>query len=83
MQILLAAVDISCNLRPQSSGNGITIVSIAIFHRDALVDPGINVYECLMKVFELLLQADPRATVLPLYTDKAGVTIAPITTVAA
>ncbi len=40
-------------------------------------------YECLKKVFELLLRADPRATVLPLYADKAGVTIPPITTVAA
>jgi hypothetical protein len=82
MQTPLATVDIPHNLKPRSSGNRITFASIAIFHRDSLVDPGVNVYECL-KVFELLLRADPRATVLPLYANEAGVRIAPIITDAA
>jgi hypothetical protein len=76
-------VDIPCNLRPWSSENGITFASTTIFHRDALVNSWVNVYECLKKVCELLLRAYPRATILPLYADKAGVTIALITTVTA
>jgi hypothetical protein len=79
MQTPLVTVDIPRNLRPRSSRNGITFASIAIFHRHALA----NVYECLKKVFELLLRVDPRATMLPIYADEAGVRIAPITTVAA
>jgi hypothetical protein len=46
-----------------------------------MVDTGINVYDCLKNVFELLLCADPRTTILRLYADEAGVTINPILTV--
>jgi hypothetical protein len=83
MQTQLATVDIPPNLRPQSNGNEITYASITIFHRDALVEHGVSVYECLKKVFELLLRVDLRATILLLYVGKAGVTIASITTVPA
>jgi hypothetical protein len=77
----MALVEILCNLRPRSSGNGVTFASIAIFHKDPMVDPGFNVYDCLKNVFELLLRADPRTTILPLYADEAGVTINPISMV--
>ncbi len=40
-------------------------------------------YECLKKVFELLLWADLRPTVLLLCANEAGVTIALITTIPA
>ena len=79
----MATVDIPWNLCPRSSGNGVTIASIAIFHRDSSVDLGLNVYKCLKQVFELLLCANPRSTVLPLYADEAGVAIARITTITA
>ena len=77
----MATVDIPWNLCPRSSGNGVTIASIAIFHRDSSVDLGLNVYKCLKQVFELLLCTNPRSTVLPLYADEAGATILLITTV--
>ena len=77
----MATVDIPWNLCPRSSGNGVTNASIAIFHRDSSVDLGLNVYKCLKQVFELLLCANPRSTVLPLYADEAGATILLITTV--
>jgi hypothetical protein len=83
MQTPSAMVGIPHNLIQQRSRIGIPFASISIFHRDALEDPRANVYEHLKKVFELLLQADPRATVLPLYANEAGVTITPITTIAA
>jgi hypothetical protein len=83
MQTPSATVNIPHNLRPQSSGNRIMFASIAIFHRDALVYPGANLYECLKKVLELLLRADPRATVLMLYAAEAGGMITLIITIAA
>ncbi len=81
IQTLTAMVETPRNLRPWSSGNGVTFASIAIFHKDPMVDLGINVYDCLENVFELLLHADPRITIPPLYADKAGVTINPISMV--
>ena len=77
-------MDIPCNMRPWSSGNGVTFTftSITIFRRDFMVNPRVNVYNCLKKVFELILHADPRRTNLPLYADKAGMIIVPITTIA-
>ncbi len=45
---------------------GVTFASIAIFHKDPMVEPGINVYDCLKKVFDLLLRTNPRTTILPL-----------------
>jgi hypothetical protein len=75
IQTLTALMETPRNLRPQSSGNGVTFASIAIFHKDPMVDHSINVYDCLKNVFELLLHADPQTTILPLYADKARVTI--------
>jgi hypothetical protein len=81
IQTPTALVETPRNLRPWSSGNGVTFASIAIFHKDPMVDPSINVYDCLKNVFELLLHADPQTTILTLYADKAGVMINPILTV--
>jgi hypothetical protein len=78
----MVLVETPRNLRPQSSGNGVTFASMAIFHKDPMMDPGINMYDCLKKVFELLLRADPQTTILPLYADKGRVMINPISTVA-
>ncbi len=46
------------------------------------MDPGINLYDCLKKIFELLLRANPRTTILPLYVDEGRVMINPISMVA-
>ena len=78
---LTVTVDTPQNLHPQSSRNGGTFASVAIFHQDPSVEPGVNMYKCLKKVFELLLHANPRSTLLTLYADEAGVAAVLITTI--
>ena len=80
---LMVTVDTPQNLHPWNSGNGVKFTSIAIFHRDPSVNPGVNMYRGLKKVFEMLLHTDPRSDILPLYADEAGVAIARITTITA
>ena len=50
--------------RPRSTGDGITMVSLTVYHKEHGVDPGSNVYRCLWETYSLLLWADRLRTVV-------------------
>ena len=47
------------NARPRSTSDGITMVSMMVYHKEHGVDLGSNVYKCLWETYSLLLRADP------------------------
>ncbi len=60
------------NARPQSTGDGITMVLMPVYHKEHGVDPGSNVYKCLWETYSLLLQAGPTTVIPALYEDAYG-----------
>ncbi len=59
------------NTRPQSTGDGVTFVSMQIYHKVYGEDPGANVYKCIRGAYELLLKADSDSSIQALYEDAA------------
>jgi hypothetical protein len=53
-------------------GDGITMVSMTVYHKEHGVDPGLNVYNCLRETYSLLLRADPTTVIPALYEDAYG-----------
>ena len=60
------------NARPWSTGDGITMVLMTVYHKEHGVDPGSNVYKCLQEAYSLLLRADPTMVIPALYKDAYG-----------
>ena len=57
------------NAHPRSTGDGITMVSMTVYHKEHGVNPGSNVYRCLWETYSLLLRADPTMVIPALYED--------------
>jgi hypothetical protein len=60
------------NARPWSTGNGIIMVLMTVFHKEHGVDWGSNVYKCLGEMYYLLLRVDPTTFIPALYEDAYG-----------
>jgi hypothetical protein len=63
------------NIRPKSTGNGITFASMKIYHKVHGANPGATVYGCIKGTFEFLLKADPSTLIQALYKDKGSPTM--------
>jgi hypothetical protein len=60
------------NAHPRSTGDGITMVSMTVYHKEHGVDPGSNVYRYLWETDSLLLRVDPTTVIPALYEDACG-----------
>jgi hypothetical protein len=66
----LDAIKAIKNTCPCSRGNGETLVSMTVNHRNQGKSPSIKVYECIQNFYKYLHQADPTPTINPLYNEE-------------